>query len=390
MQNLPTHLQNLQAPDLASTLSANLGSAMPPHVSIGGGRFTLIDAGNNEIPVPTFDPAIGVYLDAAIIGVNPVMSRVYFAGAYDPQAEGSRPDCFSDNGIGPSVSANSPQAPTCAICPRAEWTKINNNGKKVPWCSQKQKVALLIPGFQTLFLLAVPPNSHGPMREYVEKCKGNGVNIANLITRISFVPGVQGTLQFQPVSYIDAPTAELRQAAYAEKKTDALVGRNDVARPAGAVLGVQGQIAATPTQLPPPGQQFLQSSPLVTGPAQQAQQPAPFVPTPAAAVGALGWPAQNPAPTAATTSPSEPAPTTRRRRRTAAEMQADAPQGPNGQAPQQPAAAPQAPFPHPGNTQGGSATAASGGAGSFGIAQGQPAAANPELAGMLDSFFKQG
>ena len=163
-QNLPAYLQQYQAPDIGAALSANLGAAMPPHVSIGGGRFTLIDAGNNEIPVPTFDPAIGVYLDACIVDANPVMSRVYFAGAYDPQAEGSRPDCFSDNGIGPSVSANSPQAPTCAICPRAEWTKINNNGKKVPWCSQKQKVALLIPGFQTLFLLAVPPNSHGPMR----------------------------------------------------------------------------------------------------------------------------------------------------------------------------------------------------------------------------------
>ena len=396
MQNLPAHLQQYQVPDLASTLSANLGSAMPPHVSIGGGRFTLIDAGNNEIPVPTFDPAIGVYLDGCIVDVNPVMSRVYFAGAYDPQAEGSRPDCFSDNGIGPSVSSNAPQAPTCAICPRAEWTKINNNGKKVPWCSQKQKVALLIPGFQTLFLLAVPPNSHGPMREYVEKCKGNGVNIANLITRISFVPGVQGTLQFQPVTYIDAPTAELRQAAYAEKKTDALVGRNDVARPAGAtpmpapiqpVAQIQQpsaqQIAAPAQQWPAQAQQ----------PAQQVQQPGPFVPTPAANA---GWPGQgtpNPASTAATTSPSEPVPATRRRRRTAAEMQGGASQGPNGQAPQQPAAAPQAPFPHaaaaaaPGPLPAGPAAQSPG---QFGIAAGQPAAANPELSGMLDDFFKKG
>ena len=106
-QNLPAYLQTYQAPDIGATLSANLGSAMPPHVSIGGGRFTLIDAGNNEIPVPTFDPAIGVYLDASIIDVNPVMSRIYFSGSYDVGAEGVRPDCFSDNGIGPSVSSRS-------------------------------------------------------------------------------------------------------------------------------------------------------------------------------------------------------------------------------------------------------------------------------------------
>src|SRR5216684_7313454 len=289
---LPSHLQNLQTPDIGGVLSANLGSAMPPHVSIGGGRFTLIDASNNEIPVPTFDPVIGVYLDAAIIDVNPVMSRIYFEGNYDANAEGVRPTCFSDNGIGPSTASSVPQAPTCAACPRSEWTKVNPNGKKVPWCTQKQKIALLIPGFDVLFMLAVPPNSHGPMREYVERCKGNGVNMANLITRMSFLS--QGTLQFAPMSYIDAPTAELRQKAYVEKKTDALVGRNDVARGPGSIgVSAPQQIAATSTQMPSSGQQFLQSSPTVTGPIPQVQQPGPFVPTPAAAAGIPGWPSMN-------------------------------------------------------------------------------------------------
>jgi hypothetical protein len=380
-QQLPAHLQQYQTPDIAGALSANLGSAMPPHVSIGGGRFTLIDAGNNEIPVPTFDPAIGVYLDAAIIDVNPVMSRIYFAGQFDPNMDGVRPDCFSDNGIGPSVSANSPQAPTCAICPRAEWTKVNANGKKVPWCSQKQKIALLIPGFPTLFLLAVPPNSHSYLREYVEKCKGNGVNMADLITRIFFVPGVQGTLQFQATQYIDAPTAQLRQAAYAEKKTDALVGRNDVARPAGVIGQGQTALQHIPDRFTDAGRPipFAQQQP-----AQQVQQPAPLP----AAQPAVNWPGSAPSASAAT-APTEPAPAGRRRRRTAAEMAQAAPQGANGTAP---AAAPQAPFPHPQGTTAFVANAPSEQAkqGSFGIAQGQPATANPELAGMLDNFFKQG
>jgi hypothetical protein len=158
---LPAYLQQYQVPDLGATLGANLGSAMPPHVAIGNGRFTLIDAANNEIPVPTFDPHLGPYLDACIVDVADVMSRIYFEGAFDSTAEGKRPECFSDNGIGPSVASSTPQAPTCAACPRAEWTKVNANGKKVPWCTQKYKIALLIPGFQTLFLLAVPPASHG-------------------------------------------------------------------------------------------------------------------------------------------------------------------------------------------------------------------------------------
>jgi hypothetical protein len=398
-QNLPAYLQQYEAPDVGAALSANLGSAMPPHVSIGGGRFTLIDAGNNEIPVPTFDPQIGVYLDACIVDVNSVMSRIYFSGAYDADAEGVRPDCWSDNGIGPSISANSPQANSCQPdptgqhgCKWAVWgSKINANGKKVPACSQKQKVALLIPGFPTLFLLAIPPNSHGPLREYVEKCKGNSTNMANLVTRISFVPGVQGTLQFQPVSYISEDIAKLRQAAYAEKKTDALVGRNDAPRTAGML---SAPVQQAPVQQLAPNS--TGQAPLLTaqpGSTMQVQQPTPFVPPVTAPVQTVqpAWPTDTGAGSATPqVSSSDPAPT-RRRRRTAAEMAAAQP------ATGQPApAAPQAPFPHPrqqttpqGQFQPSVAPGAlPGQLDAFGMGQGQPAGADPAIAAVLDSFFK--
>ena len=429
MSQLPAHLQQYKAPDVGAALSANLGSAMPPHVSIGGGRFTLIDASNNEIPVPTFDPAIGVYLDAAIIDVNQHMSRMYFAEAYDSNAEGTRPDCFSDNGVAASIGAASvpllqpphpragQPAATCSECPMAVWgSKISAQGAKIPACSQKQKVALLIPGFQTLFLLAVPPASHKFLREYVEKCKGSGINMADVITRISFVPGVQGTLQFSGVNYIDAPTATLRQAAYAEKKTDALVGRNDVPRTAGAIAHQPtGQEQATIQVTGQPTQPVtLQPQGQVT----QVQQPGPFVPSaspaqPAAWSGPVTQQLAQPAPT---TSPSEPAPAGRRKRRTAAEMQAQQSNGPGsqgvGQAPHNPATAqpgqmPQAPFPHPASppaTQGtapGQQTQPQGtqafianapsqrvSQGSFGMAPGTSAGADPNISAQLDAFFK--
>lgn len=392
-QNLPAHLQNLQAPDIGASLSANLGSAMPPHVSIGGGRFTLIDAGNNEIPVPTFDPQIGVYLDACIVDVNEKMSRIYFAGSYDPNLEGTRPDCFSDNGVAPSISAASPQANSCmpdptgvSGCKWAVWgSKINANGKGVPACSSKQKIALLIPGFQTLFLLAVPPNSHGPLREYVEKAKGSQVNIADIFTRISFMPGVQGTLLFKPspLMYIDEATAKLRQAAYAEKKTDALVGRTDVPRPAGMIA------AAPASQVSQTGQAPLLSSPNQPTSVMQAQPAVPFVPPSTPQATTAAWPVANaptqagPAsvtasPSAQPASPSEGQTTQRRRRRTAAEMAAANGQAPAAQQPGPTPAAPQAPFPVNGQAPAPQA--------SFGIAQ--PAAASAELNTMLDDFFK--
>lgn len=435
---LPAHLQKYQAPDVGAALSQNLGSAMPPHVSIEGGRFTLVDASNNEIPVPTFDPKIGVYLDAAIIDVNEHMSRMFYLKPYDPSAAGAPPDCWSDNGIAASIGASAvplleaphpragQPAATCTECPMAVWgSKVSAQGKNIPACSQKQKTALLVPGFSTLFLLAVPPNSHKFLREYVERSRGSDVNLADVITRISFVPGVQGTLQFAPVNYIDEPTAILRQAAYTEKKTDALVGRNDVPRSSG-LLAAPVQQTVIPNMQAGVGD-LNQPMPVPQIAQQQVFQPAPqvqpqtFVP-PAAAAPAptASGQFQNPSATSTipntaapaggvtTASPSEPAPTPRRRRRTAAEMQAAQPSQPAPAAaqaaPQQPAQMPQAPFPHP--TQ--LATApqqldafptASGAPAhpstmapqpQFGMAQGQSAGANPEVNAMLDNFFKQG
>jgi hypothetical protein len=392
---LPSYLQQYQAPDVGAALSANLGSAMPPHVSIAANKFTLIDAANNELQGAWFDQQIGVYIDACIVDVNNVKSRVYFAGAYEPNAEGVRPDCFSDNGTGPSISANAPQGATCQPDPERKgygcfWSvwgsKINQNGKKVPACSEKQKMALLIPGYNTLFLLAVPPNSHGPLREYTEHCKAHSVNMANLMTRIWFAPGEVGTLLFRGLSYIDEPTAKLRQAAYVEKKTDALVGRNDVARTAGAIAPPQSPMLPNAAA----GQPQAQTLPATQQIAQQVQQQAPFVPSePAQQTLFAGSPTNTGGPAAATQQPAAEQPAgQRRRRRTPAEMAQANGAAPAGQPAQQTTAAQQAPFPHAGQTTMSPTTAAP--AGTFGIAEGQPAAANPELAGMLDDFFKQG
>jgi hypothetical protein len=430
MSNLPAYLQQYQTPDVGQTLAATLGSSMPAHVSIGGNRFTLVDAAGNETPVPTFDPKIGVYLDAAIIDVNSALSRIYYDNPFDNAAEGMRPACFSDNGVGPSISAGSPQAATCQPdptntfgCRWAVWgSHINANGNKVPKCQQKQKVALLPVGLNTLFLLAIPPASHGPLREYGAHCKGHNIKIADLVTRIYFTS--QGVLGFSAVSYIDEPTAVLRQAAYAEKKTDVLVGRGDTPRPAIAAPAQQPLLPPStplpqnqfvPPPLPNPAQNYngagqsgvgpqvhqqagngmfpqqgadlghaaraLQSylRHLDTAAKQQAQQPGPFVPTyPAPNAASPGPAISNGALPAGTTSPSDQ-PAQRRRRRTQAEIAAD-----NAAAAQPNGGIQQAPFPQPGAGQQAQPQQAE-----FGIAQGQPAVANPELATMLDDFFTE-
>ena len=45
---LPAHLQNRQSRAVNERAAAGIGSSMPPHISIQGNSFTLIDAAGNE------------------------------------------------------------------------------------------------------------------------------------------------------------------------------------------------------------------------------------------------------------------------------------------------------------------------------------------------------
>jgi hypothetical protein len=354
---LPAHLRGAALPDFTDYAADGIGSALPPHVSIRGNTFTPIDAGGAEYPsMPVMDVVI---VDRSNVACKRYYDKPYIQG----QETGEPPACWSTNGVGPSRDAATPQARTCAECDKnvrgSAVSKVS--GASIKACRDEYYMAILptaIPGM--LFQFVLTPGSFKNWQAYVAKFKDTNLRISMVVTRMSFVPKVNGEIQFQSVSYADEPTYALVSKALKEKATDALVGRLDQPRPALAAPAAQAQIA----------QQVQQPDPLL--PAQTAQ---PAVPT---ATGAAS--ATQPA------SSSAPAPAQRRRRRTAAEMQAANGSAPNGQAIQQPAAAPQAPFPHAGQSTAQPAGQAAAQPANFGIAQ--PAEADPALGAMLDDFFK--
>lgn len=361
VHDLPAHLRGAAVPDFTDYASDGLGSALPPHVSIAGNTFTLVDAGGAEFPSsPT--------LDVVIIDRSSFACKMYYDKPYTPgQDSGEPPACWSTNGIGPSREAANPQARTCAECPNnVRGSAISKlSGASIKACRDEYHMAILNPAIPNmLFRFVLTPGSFKNWGAYVEKFKNTNLRISMVVTRMSFVPKVNGEIQFQSVSYADESTYALVAKALAEKATDALVGRLDTPRTAIAAPATQAQIAAPVTQVQQPDPLALAVA------AAEAQFLAPAAPQTASA----GPAAASQQPAAAV----EPAPTQRKRRRTAAEM-AEANGAPaSGQAPQQPALAAQAPFPHPGQAAQ---------TGTFGIAAGQPAAANPELSGMLDDFF---
>lgn len=333
MIQLPAYLQNLPSRNLAQAAIANVGAGNPPHLSIEGSRFTLVDVAGNIIPIQT------LHVDVVIVDVNGHISKIYYnpATPYDPKnPSASPPLCFSDNGQAPSMNAGHPQAPTCASCPNNVWgSKISLMGSAVKACRDEQKIAVYVGAFNEqdkrwvpysdgIFLLRIPPGSFINWRAYMAKFAGAGLDPDRVITRISFPE--TNTLGFQSPGYITEPMVVTLAKMIESKAADMMIGRMDRPRTA----AIAGPTPQAPAAVAPPAAPFT-STP---EPASAAPQ-APFA-----------QPAASPAMPAASATASPSDSPQRRRRRTQAEMQAaqqPAPPAQGGQqAPFRPDAPPQA------------------------------------------------
>lgn len=266
----------------------NLGTSRGPHLSIRGGRFRLIDAAGNEKLLDTH------YADIIVVDANKNSSRVYFEGEFDPASD-VPPACYSDNGVGPSTQSMSPQSPTCAACPHnIRGSDTTFTGKPTTACSNRRKLAFILPDDPsvTVYEFQVPPGSLGGLRAYGDWLKQQASGVANrpmdindVVTRVSFDPGKQFVMVFQPVAFADDErTMQLVQYIYENKLSDAAVGRNDVAHDPENVkrllaAGQTTQQIAPPApapQAPPAGNGQFQLPP--RGPIAGSAQPAPGAP----------------------------------------------------------------------------------------------------------------
>jgi len=356
MTDLPDFLKNSKAPRLAERTIVNLGSPTPPYLSIMGNKFTEVDATGQQEPAGEHDKQSGTfYYDAVVIDTLEAESKIYYEKPFDPNSNSyAPPDCWSDNGIAPSRNASNPQHATCSGCPKAEWGSAVSkvSGKGVPACGKYQKLALLptplMEGEQMLFLLRVPPNSLGNLRDYLAKFRGQQFDLKDVITRIQFAPEGIGTLTFRATGFIDPPIYQVREGLYTKKATDSLVGRGDVPRAGLAAPDERRMIDARPMQ----GQ---------GAPAQTAGSPSAGAP--------VSTPAQSQNAPTTGASPSD-APPRRRRGRPAAAQAEPAQAAPAG------GPAPFRESPPP---------TANGPAQNFGIQNATPA--DPDLAKTIDSVF---
>ena len=275
--NLPAHLQNRQSRTVTDRAASGLGASMPPHISIQGNSFTLIDAAGNE-------QNEGGTIDVCIADVSDVnCKRFYGDKKWTPDSK-DPPICFSANGIGPSRDATSPQNSICATCPKNERGSAISaiSGAAIKACRDEKWLALIPIKYPTMmFQLVLTPGSFKNWRDFLKPFETHGIDISDSVTRISFEPKATGVLQFAPaqlpqggIIWIDENTFKTREASLLGKATDLLVGRNDV--PIQAALGGPAQQPVQPVQQIE--QQSAEQAQTAFGgaPAQQAeQQPAP-------------------------------------------------------------------------------------------------------------------
>ena len=249
MNQLPAYLQNALKSSLAEAPAAGIGSMLPPHISIRGNRFTLIDANGGKQDA-------GQVIDVCIVDRSPHMCKMFFAEEWRPGSE-EPPMCFSMNGIGPSREALEPQAPTCALCSNNVRGNATSKltGKGIKPCRDELKFAVFVLGLpkEMLFQFTLTPGSFKHWKTYADQFVGQPVDVSLVVTRLTFQEGVNGVVQFTlrpwvqggPPPYIDEATATMRQRAISSKATDLYVGRLDV--PIGALPAPAARVEFGPS-----------------------------------------------------------------------------------------------------------------------------------------------
>lgn len=264
--NRPAYLDD-NLPTLNDRATQGLGALLPPHISIRGNAFTLVDAAGNQrahtmrVTLPngqTQEQAAP--LEALVADISDHVCKQFYANPDWTPDSNDPPDCWSANGVAPSRDAVNPQARTCAECKQnVRGSRVSKmSGAAIKACRDEVWTALILPQYPgMIFQLKITPGSFQAWRAYCELVKARA-DLGQIMTRVTFEAGVNGVLRFEPTGEW-APQAlyEARKKALATKTTDSFVGRNDVPRQAIEAPGnyaAQAQIGqptlAAPTATP--------------------------------------------------------------------------------------------------------------------------------------------
>jgi hypothetical protein len=205
------------ASDFADLPMESLGEGITggfSRIGIKGGRWSLHHQGQIYMFVQDDGHPLP-YLDVVFIAVNPAISKMYYADAYNENAAGVAPTCSALDGKVPDPGVPIRQAETCAVCSHNQW-RPNREGKEcrdhrrsavLLDSRMKTKPALEVPLEGSVFL-KIPAASLNPLKLYGDMLTHRGAHFAAVVTRITFASNRQSVMKFdlkEPLTNAYAP-----------------------------------------------------------------------------------------------------------------------------------------------------------------------------------------
>jgi len=224
-QEVPDFLQNAGLSDLTKSL---VGRPRSKRLVPKNGIWTKMVGGE----------AMGKLkgdIDVVIVNAAPHVGRIFYATAWNPDAEPTAPDCFSNDGRTPDGKSANMQASRCDDCPQN--IKGSGQGQSKACRYIRYLAVLLKDDFGTslegeVYQIKLASkslfgdsngNSH-TFENYKNFLGNNGRNIDHVVTRIMFNEDNDNqSVMFTPVGYINRHQYDVIQRVANTPATKALI-----------------------------------------------------------------------------------------------------------------------------------------------------------------------
>ena len=273
---LPAFMQQLAgAANINDQAAAGIGGESIDHISIKGGRFHIIRAGQQPQTLELFA------LRVIIVHANPGVTKAYYDTPWNPDQDAEAPACSSDDGIAPRSDSPRPQCGTCAVCPQNQFgSKVNaQTGKESKACTDKKCIAIVTPGNEAgeMLRLQIPTMA---MKDFGAFLRGlPNVPYYAVVTEITFDTTVSyPKIKFRPVDYISEQAFPVVLARHTSDEAKMFAGVAGATAMRALQAPQQAALAAPPAyvQAQPqmiPVQQVQVQQPVQQPVQQQFQQP---------------------------------------------------------------------------------------------------------------------
>jgi len=232
--------------------------------------------------------AVPHQLDVIVVDLLADPSRQFYASKYDPNAQATLPDCWSNDGKAPDAKAAGKPASSCAACPKnVEGSGENGKGRA---CRFLRRIAVLVVGDPSgeVYQMQIPAaslfgkgtdNVH-PFESYKKFLMANGEAVDTVVTRVMYdLDADTMKLKFTPVRLLTEVEAGFVDAAQEDPETKRYVGLS-VVEAGGATKAIAAPaepkvIEAKAVPAAPAGNPFGDDEDEEETPAAPVKRPAP-------------------------------------------------------------------------------------------------------------------